>query len=171
MENPPVSPTVRVGIVMGSDSDWPVMQAAAAVLQELGIGYEVDIISAHRTPQRAMAYASTAEQRGLQVLIAGAGGAAHLPGALAAFTVLPVIGVPIGNSPLNGVDSLYSIVQMPSGVPVATVAIDGARNAGLLAAQILGVGDPTVRSRLHEFKGQLAQAVEEKAARMRSAAG
>lgn len=171
METTPVSPTVRVGIVMGSDSDWPVMQAAAAVLEELGIGYEVDIISAHRTPQRAMAYASAAEQRGLQVLIAGAGGAAHLPGVLAAFTVLPVIGVPIGNSPLNGVDSLYSIVQMPSGVPVATVAIDGARNAGLLAAQILGVGDPEVRSRLHEFKDQLAQAVEEKAVRMKSAMG
>lgn len=171
MKTTPVNPTVRVGIVMGSDSDWPVMQAAAAALQELGIGYEVDIISAHRTPQRAMDYASTAEQRGLQVLIAGAGGAAHLPGILAAFTVLPVIGVPIGNSPLNGVDSLYSMVQMPSGVPVATVAIDGARNAGLLAAQILGVGDPTVRSQLHQFKDKLAQAVEEKAAQIRSAMG
>jgi 5-(carboxyamino)imidazole ribonucleotide mutase len=167
METTPMSPAVRVGIVMGSDSDWPVMQAAAEALQELGIGYEVEVISAHRTPQRAMEYASTAEQRGLQVLIAGAGGAAHLPGVLAALTVLPVIGVPIRSPALQGLDSLYSIVQMPSGVPVATVAIDGARNAGLLAAQILGVGDPTVRSRLHAFKNKLAQSVEEKAARIR----
>jgi 5-(carboxyamino)imidazole ribonucleotide mutase len=162
-----MSHDVRVGIVMGSDSDLPVMQAAADALAELGLGYEWDVISAHRTPHRAMEYASTAEARGLQVLIAGAGGAAHLPGVLAAFTVLPVIGVPIKTSALHGVDSLYSIVQMPSGVPVATVAIDGARNAGLLAAQIIGVGDPAVRARLHEFKAQLARSVEEKAARIR----
>lgn len=167
MGTAPGNPHIRVGIVMGSDSDLPVMQAAADALEELGIGYELDIISAHRIPHRAMEYASTAEQRGLQVLIAGAGGAAHLPGVLAAFTVLPVIGVPIKSPALQGIDSLYSMVQMPSGVPVATVAIDGARNAGLLAAQIIGTGDPAVRARLHEFKAKLAQAVEEKAARVK----
>ncbi|HIE50622.1 MAG TPA: 5-(carboxyamino)imidazole ribonucleotide mutase [Armatimonadetes bacterium] len=156
----------RVGIVMGSDSDLPLMRAAAEVLDELGVPWEMTIMSAHRTPQRTWEYARTAEERGLEVLIAGAGGAAHLPGVLAALTLLPVIGVPLATQTLGGVDALYSIVQMPSGVPVATVGINGAKNAGLLAAQILGVHDPQIRQRLREFKARLAQAVEEKAERL-----
>src|ERR1017187_381193 len=130
-----------VGIVMGSDSDWPTMKSAAEACAEFGVPHEVQVISAHRTPRDLERYASTAQQRGLRVIIAGAGGAAHLPGVTAAYTTLPVIGVPMESKALKGMDSLLSIVQMPSGIPVATVAIGGARNAGLLAVQILAVGD------------------------------
>jgi 5-(carboxyamino)imidazole ribonucleotide mutase len=135
------TPAAVVGLVMGSDSDWPVMQEAAAALREFGIGHEADVLSAHRMPEEMIAYGRAAAGRGLRVLIAGAGGAAHLPGMLAAVTPLPVIGVPVPLRHLDGMDSLLSIVQMPSGVPVATVSIGGARNAGLLAARILGAGD------------------------------
>ncbi|MCF7994951.1 MAG: 5-(carboxyamino)imidazole ribonucleotide mutase, partial [Chromatiaceae bacterium] len=141
----------RVGVIMGSDSDLPVMQAAADVLGELGVAYEVTIVSAHRTPRRLYSYAEQAAERGLGVIIAGAGGAAHLPGMVAAITALPVIGVPVKSSALSGQDSLLSIVQMPAGVPVATVAINGAKNAGLLAAQILGVTDLELRQRVQQF--------------------
>ncbi|HOV79006.1 MAG TPA: 5-(carboxyamino)imidazole ribonucleotide mutase [Bacillota bacterium] len=151
-----------VGIVMGSDSDLPVMKEAAGVLGELGIDSETVIISAHRVPERTAEYARTAAGRGLAVIIAGAGGAAHLPGVIAAHTPLPVIGVPISSSPLNGVDALYAVVQMPSGVPVATVAINGARNAGILAAQIIGATDPEVRSAVVSLKEKMARQVEEK---------
>ena len=146
--------TTRVGIIMGSDSDLPVMQQAADVLENLGVGFELTVVSAHRTPQRMYEYASEAESRGLRVIIAGAGGAAHLPGMVAALSPLPVIGVP-------------SIVQMPAGVPVATVAIDNATNAGLLAAQILGTGDDELRQRVTEYKKQLENAVMEKVARLK----
>ena len=146
-----------VGILMGSDSDWPTMKAAAAACVEFGIPHEVQVISAHRTPRDLERYASTAQERGLSVIIAGAGGAAHLPGVTAAFTILPVIGVPIESKALKGLDSLLSIVQMPSGIPVATVAIDGARNAGLLAVQILAVGDATLQKKLIAFKARLAE--------------
>lgn len=145
----------KVGIVMGSDSDLPVMQAAAELLTEFGIDFEMTIVSAHRTPQRLYDYAGTAEQRGLQVIIGGAGGAAHLPGMIASITALPVIGVPVKTSTLSGQDSLLSIVQMPPGVPVATVAINGARNAGILAAQILGASDVSVRAKVRRFKQEL----------------
>jgi 5-(carboxyamino)imidazole ribonucleotide mutase len=144
---------------MGSDSDLPVMAAAGAVLAELGIAYEERIVSAHRTPDAMRAYAQGAAERGLRVIIAGAGGAAHLPGMTAAWTVLPVIGVPVRSRALSGVDSLYSIVQMPPGVPVATVAIDGARNAGLLAAQIVGAFEPAVRERLLALRARTAAEV------------
>ncbi|MCB1671163.1 MAG: 5-(carboxyamino)imidazole ribonucleotide mutase [Pseudomonadales bacterium] len=156
----------RIGIIMGSDSDLPVMQAAADVLDELEIGYEMTIVSAHRTPQRLYDYSRSAETRGLRVIIAGAGGAAHLPGMVAALCSLPVIGVPVKTSSLGGEDSLLSIVQMPPGVPVATVAIDGARNAGILAAQMLGTGDQAIRERITRFKQELAAKVQEKIARM-----
>ena len=146
-----------VGILMGSDSDWPTMKAAADVCDEFGISHEVRVISAHRTPQDLARYASNAHRRGMRVLIAGAGGAAHLPGVAAAYTPLPVIGVPIPGKFLKGLDSLLSIVQMPSGIPVATVAIGGARNAGLLAMQILAVGDPELQKRVLEFKSKLAE--------------
>lgn len=146
-----------VGIIMGSDSDWPTMKAAAEALAEFGIPHEVRVISAHRTPKDLSAYASTAQPRGLRVIIAGAGGAAHLPGVAAAFTPLPVVGVPIESKSLKGLDSLLSIVQMPSGIPVATVAIGGGRNAGLLAAQILGTGDPVLQKKVLEFKARLAE--------------
>jgi 5-(carboxyamino)imidazole ribonucleotide mutase len=144
---------------MGSRSDEETMAEAARILDELGIAYEMQIVSAHRTPDRMFAYAEAAEGRGLQVIIAGAGGAAHLPGMTAAKTVLPVIGVPVLSSALSGIDSLLSIVQMPKGVPVATVAIGkaGAANAGLLAAAIIGASDPDVRSRLHAFRKRLAE--------------
>jgi 5-(carboxyamino)imidazole ribonucleotide mutase len=155
-----------VGIIMGSDSDRPVMQAAADALDELGIPYEMTIVSAHRTPRRLYDYAQTAVDRGLRVIVAGAGGAAHLPGMAAAITPLPVIGVPVKTSSLSGQDSLLSIVQMPAGVPVATVAINGARNAGILAAQILGASDPAVRERIQRLKRDLENMVLEKAARM-----
>jgi len=141
-----------VGIIMGSDSDLPVMQGAADMLNELGVPYEMTIVSAHRTPQRLYEYASSAEQRGLKVIIAGAGGAAHLPGMAAAITPLPVIGVPVKSSALSGEDSLLSIVQMPPGVPVATVAINGAKNAGILAAQILAVADHALAQRVRDYK-------------------
>jgi 5-(carboxyamino)imidazole ribonucleotide mutase len=148
----------RVGIIMGSRSDRETMSEAARVLDELGIAYEMEIVSAHRTPDRMFQYAETAEERGLEVIIAGAGGAAHLPGMTAAKTVLPVIGVPVLSSTLNGIDSLLSIVQMPRGVPVATVAIGkaGAANAGLLAARMLGSRDPDIRKRLHDFAARMA---------------
>jgi 5-(carboxyamino)imidazole ribonucleotide mutase len=151
---------------MGSDSDLPVMQAAAVALDELGVAYEMTIVSAHRTPGRLYDYAQSAVDRGLRVIVAGAGGAAHLPGMAAALTPLPVIGVPVKTSSLSGQDSLLSIVQMPAGVPVATVAINGARNAGILAAQILGASDPALRDRIVAFKRDLESMVLEKAARM-----
>ena len=150
---------VRVGIIMGSDSDLPVMQGAADILSELGVTYEMTIVSAHRTPGRLYDYAETARGRGIRVIIAGAGGAAHLPGMAAAITPLPVIGVPVKSSVLAGQDSLLSIVQMPAGVPVATVAIDGARNAGILAAQILGTGEPALLDRVAEYKRDLEATV------------
>ena len=146
-----------VGIIMGSDSDWPTMKSAAEACAEFGVPHEVQVISAHRTPRDLERYASTAQQRGLRVIIAGAGGAAHLPGVTAAYTTLPVVGVPMESKALKGLDSLLSIVQMPSGIPVATVAIGGARNAGLLAVQILAVGDTALQKKLVRFKARLAQ--------------
>lgn len=146
-----------VGILMGSDSDWPTMKAAAEVCDEFGIPHEAQVISAHRAPQDLAAFATEAHKRGLCVIIAGAGGAAHLPGVTAAFTPLPVIGVPIDGKSLSGLDSLLSIVQMPSGVPVATVAVGGARNAGLLAVQILAVGNPKLQAKYLEFKARLTE--------------
>jgi 5-(carboxyamino)imidazole ribonucleotide mutase len=146
-----------VGIIMGSDSDWPTMKSAAEACAEFGVPHEVQVISAHRTPRDLERYASTAQQRGLRVIIAGAGGAAHLPGVTAAYTTLPVIGVPMESKALKGLDSLLSIVQMPSGIPVATVAIGGARNAGLLAVQILAVSDTALQKKLVRFKARLAQ--------------
>jgi 5-(carboxyamino)imidazole ribonucleotide mutase len=151
---------------MGSDSDLPVMGAAADILDELEIPREMTIVSAHRTPRRLYEYAESAVERGLNVIIAGAGGAAHLPGMAAAITPLPVIGVPVKTSSLSGQDSLLSIVQMPAGVPVATVAINGAKNAGLLAAQILGAADPVVRERVAGFKRRLEAMVLDKVAKM-----
>lgn len=150
-----------VGIVMGSKSDWETMQHAAETLKQLGIPYEVKILSAHRTPDEAMEYAATAEERGLQVIIAGAGGAAHLPGVLAAKTLLPVLGVPMQTSALGGLDSLLSIVQMPAGVPVGTLAIGkaGATNAALLAAAILSIKYPEIRERLRQYRQSLKEAV------------
>ena len=145
-----------VGIIMGSDSDWPTMKAAADACAEFGLAYDARVISAHRTPRDLERYATTAHARGLRVIIAGAGGAAHLPGVAAAFTILPVIGVPIESKALKGLDSLLSIVQMPSGIPVATVAIGGARNAGLLAVQILAAGNPSLQKKLLAFKARLA---------------
>ena len=155
-------PTSLVSVVMGSDSDWPVMQDAAAALDEFGIPYEVEVVSAHRTPRRMIAFGSEAAGRGIRVIIAGAGGAAHLPGMLASVTTLPVIGVPVPLAHLDGMDSLLSIVQMPAGIPVATVSIGGARNAGLLAARILGSGDAELTSRLAGFAAELESAVIEK---------
>jgi 5-(carboxyamino)imidazole ribonucleotide mutase len=155
MKSKPAKPVV--GIIMGSDSDWPTMKAAADACAEFGIPHEVRVISAHRTPRDLERYASTAHGRGLRVIIAGAGGAAHLPGVTAAFAPLPVIGVPIESKALKGLDSLLSIVQMPSGIPVATVAIGGARNAGLLAIQILAVGDAALWKKLLQFKSRLAE--------------
>src|SRR5947208_2173776 len=146
-----------VGIIMGSDSDWPVMKAAADACAEFGVTCETLVISAHRTPQDLTRYASRAYERGLRVIIAGAGGAAHLPGVTAALTPLPVIGVPIESKSLKGLDSLLSIVQMPSGIPVATVAIGGGRNAGLLAVQILALGNSTLTQKLVKFKIRLAE--------------
>jgi 5-(carboxyamino)imidazole ribonucleotide mutase len=151
-----------VGIIMGSDSDLPVMQDAAEVLREFGVPYEMTIVSAHRTPARLYEYAQKARARGIRVIIAGAGGAAHLPGMAAAITELPVIGVPVRSSSLSGEDSLLSIVQMPAGVPVATVAINGARNAGILATQILGVADSALLDRVVRYKKGLEAMVMEK---------
>lgn len=152
----------KVGIIMGSDSDLPVMQEAAAVLDELEIEYELTIVSAHRTPKRMYDYAAEAADRGIGVIIAGAGGAAHLPGMVASLCSLPVIGVPVKTRSLNGLDSLLSIVQMPGGIPVATVAINGAKNAGLLAARIIGSADKTVRSRVSEYAQGLEEQVGDK---------
>lgn len=152
---------VDVGIVMGSDSDLPVMSKAAEVLSEFGVPHEISVISAHRTPHRAAAYAEAAEDRGLKVIIAGAGGAAHLAGVIASLTTIPVIGVPI-MSQLQGIDSLLSIVQMPSGVPVATVGINAAKNAGLLAVAILALSDPGLRRRLAAYRAEMAAEVERK---------
>jgi 5-(carboxyamino)imidazole ribonucleotide mutase len=150
-KNPPL-----VGIIMGSDSDWPTMEAAWQVCQEFNIPCEVRVVSAHRTPDDMARYAKTAHKRGLRVIIAGAGGAAHLPGMVASHTPLPVIGVPVESKSLKGLDSLLSIVQMPGGIPVATVAIGGAKNAGLLAVSILGASDEKVRSRVLAYKSKLA---------------
>ena len=152
-----------VGIIMGSDSDLPVMQEAAKILDELKIPYELTVVSAHRTPERMYKYAKAAVKRGLKVIIAGAGGAAHLPGMVAAITALPVIGVPVKSRAMSGIDSLYSIVQMPPGVPVATVAINGAKNAALLAAQILGTSDATIQRKIKKYKTDLREIVEKKA--------
>jgi 5-(carboxyamino)imidazole ribonucleotide mutase len=157
-----------VGVIMGSDSDWPVMKAAADALDEFQVGYEVGVISAHRTPLRMLDYARTAAHRGLRVIIAGAGGAAHLPGMVASATVLPVIGVPVPLKHLDGLDSLLSIVQMPAGIPVATVSVGGARNAGLLAVRVLAASDENLRARLADYAAQLASLVVDKDAALRS---
>jgi 5-(carboxyamino)imidazole ribonucleotide mutase len=161
-----------VGVVMGSDSDWPVMELAAQALEEFGIGYEADVVSAHRMPQEMIAYGEQAAERGLRVIVAGAGGAAHLPGMLAAVTPLPVVGVPVPLKHLDGLDSLLSIVQMPAGVPVATVSIGGARNAGLLAARIIAAGEgeyaADVRERMVAFQADLRHQAQAKGAALRS---
>jgi 5-(carboxyamino)imidazole ribonucleotide mutase len=156
-----------VGVVMGSDSDWPVMEAAAAALAEFGVPYEADVVSAHRMPHEMIQYGAAAAGRGLRVIIAGAGGAAHLPGMLASVTPLPVIGVPVPLKHLDGLDSLLSIVQMPAGVPVATVAVGAARNAGLLAVRILGTGDPALRERMTAFQADLRATAQAKGAALR----
>jgi len=156
----------KVGIIMGSDSDLAVMKMAAEVLEEFQVEYELTIVSAHRTPERMFEYARTAAERGLEVIIAGAGGAAHLPGMVASITHLPVIGVPIKTSSLNGLDSLLSIVQMPAGVPVATVAIDNARNAALLAVSILGVKYPEIAQKLRAYKDRMRKEVINKAEKL-----
>src|SRR5262245_13401557 len=156
-----------VGVVMGSDSDWPVMQGATQALDEFDIRYEVGVVSAHRMPREMIEYAETAAPRGLRVIIAGAGGAAHLPGMLASVTPLPVIGVPVPLKQLDGLDSLLSIVQMPAGIPVATVAVGNARNAGLLAVRVLATGDDNLRGALARFQDELAQTVREKDATVR----
>src|SRR6188472_2508590 len=162
---------VRVGIVMGSDSDWPVMEAAADALKEFDVAYEADVVSAHRMPDEMIAYGREAADRGLSVVIAGAGGAAHLPGMLAAVTPLPVIGVPVPLEHLDGMDSLLSMVQMPAGVPVATVAVGNARNAGLLAVRILAASDDGLRTRMVEFQTGLRDAAREKGRAVRGEAG
>jgi len=160
MDNP------LVGIIMGSDSDLPILKETAEILEKLGIGYEMIVSSAHRTPERTMEYVKSAKARGLKVIIAAAGGAAHLPGVAAAYTVLPVIGVPIMGKSLAGTDSLYSIAQMPGGIPVATVAINGALNAGLLAAEIIGVYDEGIYEKLLEYRRKLAETVENKSKKL-----
>jgi len=161
-----------VGVVMGSDSDWPVMEAASKALDEFDVPHEVDVVSAHRMPTEMLAYGAGAAERGLKILVAGAGGAAHLPGMLASVTPLPVIGVPVPLATLDGLDSLLSITQMPSGVPVATVAIGGARNAGLLAVRILAAGEgpeaARLRSALEEFAGRLREEARSKGDRLRA---
>ena len=155
-----------VGIIMGSDSDLPVMKESAKTLEDFGIKYELTIVSAHRTPERMFKYALEAEEKGFEVIIAGAGGAAHLPGMVASMAPLPVIGVPIKTSALDGMDSLLSIMQMPPGVPVATVAINNAKNAGILAAEILGVKYPEIREKVKQYKNELRKMVEEKAKKL-----
>jgi 5-(carboxyamino)imidazole ribonucleotide mutase len=157
-----------VSVVMGSDSDWPVMHAAAEVLDEFGVPSEADVVSAHRMPADMLSYGQAAASRGLKVIIAGAGGAAHLPGMLASVTPLPVIGVPVPLKHLDGLDSLLSIVQMPAGIPVATVAVGGARNAGLLAVRILAVGDPALAQRMSEFQADLRSAAQAKGEALRA---
>jgi 5-(carboxyamino)imidazole ribonucleotide mutase len=170
--NPASGAPAVVGVVMGSDSDWPVMKAAAAALEEFGVAYEADVVSAHRMPRDMIEYGSSAERRGLRVIIAGAGGAAHLPGMLASVTTLPVIGVPVPLANLSGLDSLLSIVQMPAGIPVATVAVGGARNAGLLAVRILAASDSPegleLRARLAAFAAGLAETARAKGAALRA---
>lgn len=166
-----MSERARVGVIMGSDSDWTVMQDAAAALAEFGVPHEVRVVSAHRTPGVMFDYARQAADRGIEVVIAGAGGAAHLPGMVASATPLPVIGVPVPLSRLDGLDSLLSIVQMPAGVPVATVSIGGARNAGLLAVRMLGAADPELRARIVAFQDQLAETVRAKDAELQRLAG
>jgi 5-(carboxyamino)imidazole ribonucleotide mutase len=157
-----------VSVVMGSDSDWPVMRAAADALAEFGIAYEADVVSAHRMPHDMIGYGAAAAERGLKVIIAGAGGAAHLPGMLAAVTPLPVIGVPVPLAHLDGLDSLLSIVQMPAGIPVATVAVGGARNAGLLAIRILAISDPELTRRMVTFQDELRNTAQAKGAALRA---
>lgn len=152
----------KVMIIMGSDSDWTVMKKAAQTLREFAVEYEVHVASAHRTPDRALGLASSALDRGIEVIIAGAGAAAHLPGVLAAVTPLPVIGIPINATSMQGLDALYAIVQMPSGIPVATVAIDGAKNAALLAVQMLGIKDKALQGKILSYKQQMAAEVEAK---------
>ena len=159
--------SARVGVIMGSDSDWTVMEDAVTALAEFEVPFEVGVVSAHRTPGRMLDYARGAAGRGIEVVIAGAGGAAHLPGMVAAATPLPVIGVPVPLARLDGLDSLLSIVQMPAGVPVATVSIGGARNAGLLAVRILGASDPTLRGRMQAFQASLEEMVLQKDAALR----
>ncbi|QYC38763.1 N5-carboxyaminoimidazole ribonucleotide mutase [Nonomuraea coxensis DSM 45129] len=161
---------MTIGIVMGSDSDWPVMKAAAEAVAEFGVPFEADVVSAHRMPTEMIDYGRQAASRGLQVIIAGAGGAAHLPGMLASVTPLPVIGVPVPLKHLDGMDSLLSIVQMPAGVPVATVAVGGARNAGLLAIRILAAADPALRARMEEFQQRLKEQAYAKGERLRAEA-
>jgi 5-(carboxyamino)imidazole ribonucleotide mutase len=163
MDGPPL-----VGVVMGSDSDWPVMEAAVTALTEFGVPFQADVVSAHRMPREMISYGSQAAGRGLRVIIAGAGGAAHLPGMLAAVTPLPVIGVPVPLAHLDGMDSLLSVVQMPAGVPVATVAIGGARNAGLLAVRILAAADEDLRGRMLAFQEQLRATAQAKGAALRT---
>jgi 5-(carboxyamino)imidazole ribonucleotide mutase len=157
-----------VGIVMGSDSDWPVMKAAAEILAEFGVDYEADVVSAHRMPTEMISWGQAAAGRGLKVIVAGAGGAAHLPGMLAAVTPLPVIGVPVPLKYLDGMDSLLSIVQMPAGIPVATVAIGNAKNAGILAARILATSDPELQQKLVDYQESLAELAKEKGAAVRN---
>lgn len=152
----------KVGVIMGSDSDWPTMKQACEILDELNIPYEKKVVSAHRTPSMMAEYGKSARERGLQVIIAGAGGAAHLPGMTAAYTTLPVIGVPVKTSTLSGLDSLYSIVQMPNGVPVATVAIGKAKNAGLLAARILSTSDKNLAQKLQKYHNSMAEESKDK---------
>lgn len=158
----------RVAIVMGSDSDWPVMSQAAEVLEQLGIGYDAKVVSAHRMPQQMLRFGMDAEDAGYRVIIAGAGGAAHLPGMLAAVTPLPVIGVPVPLKYLDGMDSLLSIVQMPAGIPVATVSIGGAKNAGLLAARMLGVADAAMRTKMSDYLDQLNQVAQVKGQKLQT---
>ena len=160
-----------VGVVMGSDSDWPVMEAAATALDEFGVPYEADVVSAHRMPHDMIGYGSAAAARGLRVIIAGAGGAAHLPGMLASVTPLPVIGVPVPLAHLDGLDSLLSIVSMPAGIPVATVAVGGARNAGLLAVRILAAGDEALLARVRRFQQELRDQALAKGAVLRARTG
>ncbi len=163
--------TATVGVIMGSDSDWPVLEAAGQALDEFDVPYEVGVYSAHRTPRRMLDYAASAAGRGLKVVIAGAGGAAHLPGMVAAATPLPVIGVPVPLKHLDGLDSLLSIVQMPAGVPVATVSVGGARNAGLLAVRMLAASDATLRTRMESYQADLEQLVLDKDATLRADLG
>jgi 5-(carboxyamino)imidazole ribonucleotide mutase len=161
----------RVAIIMGSDSDWPVMCAAGEAVGEFGVGWEARVVSAHRTPEDMVAFARGAADRGIEVIVAGAGGAAHLPGMVASLTPLPVIGVPVAITKLDGMDALLSIVQMPAGVPVATVAVDGARNAGLLAVRILAAGDPGLRGAMLEFQETLAEQARAKDERLQDELG
>ncbi|MGH3742196.1 MAG: 5-(carboxyamino)imidazole ribonucleotide mutase [Micromonosporaceae bacterium] len=168
---PAESQPAQVGVIMGSDSDWPTMQGAAEALDEFGVAYEVHVVSAHRTPQRMLDYAVAAAGRGLRVIVAGAGGAAHLPGMVASATPLPVIGVPVPGKHLDGMDSLLSIVQMPAGVPVAAVSVAGSRNAGLLAVRILAAADQRLRERMVAYQDGLARLVVEKDTVLRNQLG